>query len=179
MLTTNPRDSFRIFHPFMKTFTRIQITPFTASKLDFFLITNSLTICMQSTNVLPSIRSDHRVVKLVLQYHQFKSGPGYWKFSNNLYDDDNYISFVKQVITDFKSNNPVEICNPQIRWDTSKCVIRGYTVRYCAQKRRYLLMKQKSLEQKLQLLQNLLSSCLPNAKDKLLENIQTCQIELY
>ena len=39
-------------------------------------------------------------------------------------------------------------------------------------------MKQKSLEQKMLLLQNLLSCCLPNVKDKLLENIQACQIEL-
>ena len=29
----------------------------------------------------------------------------------------------------------------------------------------------------MQLLQNLLSCCLPNVKDKLLENIQACQIE--
>ena len=39
-------------------------------------------------------------------------------------------------------------------------------------------MKQKSLEQEMQLLQNFLSCCLPNIKNKLLENIQACQIKL-
>ena len=39
-------------------------------------------------------------------------------------------------------------------------------------------MKKNSLEQKMQLLQNLLSCCLPNAKNKSLKNIQACQIEL-
>ena len=65
MRAMNLSNSFRIFHPFMKTFTRIQITPFTASKLDFFLESNSLPRFTQSINVLPSIRSDHRVVKPV------------------------------------------------------------------------------------------------------------------
>ena len=50
-----------------------------------------------------------------------------------------------EVITDYKSNYPAEICNPQIRWDTLKCVIRGYTIQYSSQKRRRLLMKQKLL----------------------------------
>ena len=77
MLTMNLTDSFRIFHPFMKTFTRIQITPSTASRLDFFLVSNSLTSCTQSTNVLPSISFEHRVVKLVLRFNQFNTGPGY------------------------------------------------------------------------------------------------------
>ena len=95
MRAMNLSDSFRIFHPFMKTFTRIQITPFTASRLDFFLVSNSLTSFTQNINVLPSIRSDHRVVKLVLRFFQLNIGPGYWKFNNNLLDDDNYISFIK------------------------------------------------------------------------------------
>ena len=39
-------------------------------------------------------------------------------------------------------------------------------------------MKQKSLEQKMQMLQNLLSYCLPNVREKLIQNIRACQIEL-
>ena len=62
MRAMNLSDSFRIFDPFMKTFIRIQITPFTASRLDFFPVSNSFTSYTQSTNVLPSIRSDHHVV---------------------------------------------------------------------------------------------------------------------
>ena len=52
MRAMNLSDSFRIFHSFMKTFTRIQITPFTASRLNFFLVSNSLTSFTQSINVL-------------------------------------------------------------------------------------------------------------------------------
>ena len=93
-------------------------------------------------------------------------------------DNDNYTSSIKQVIAHYKSNNPAEICNPQIKWDTLKCLIHGYTIQYSSQKQRRLLMKQKSLKQKMQLLQNLLSYCLPNVREKLIENIQACQIEL-
>ena len=46
------------------------------------------------------------------------------------------------------------------------------------QKGRCLLMKQKSLKQKTQLLQNLLSCCLTNVKENFFENIQACRIEL-
>ena len=104
---------------------------------------NSLTRFTQSINVLPSIRSDQRVAKLVLRFLQFNIESGYWKFCSNLLDDHNYISFIKQVITVYKSNNPAEICNPQFRWYTLKCVIRGYTIQYSSQKRRRLLIDTK------------------------------------
>ena len=68
-------DSFRIFYPFMKTIIRIQITPFTALRLEFLLVSNLLKSCTQTLNVLPSICSDHRVVKSVLRFNQFKTGP--------------------------------------------------------------------------------------------------------
>ena len=148
MRTMNLSDLFCLFFPFIKTFTRIQITPFTASRHNFFLGLYLLTSYKQSTNVPSTICFDHRVVKLVLRFNQFKIGPGYWKFNNDLLDDDNYISFIKQAITNYKSNNPAKICNPQIRRDTLKCMIRDYTIQYSTQKRRCLLMKQKSLEQK-------------------------------
>ena len=137
MRAMNLSHSFLIFHLFIKTFTRIQITPFFASRLDFFLVSNSLTSFTHSLNVLPSIHSDHRVVKLDLRFLQFNIEPGYWKFNNDLLDDDNYISLIKQVITDYKSNNPTEICNSQIRWDALKCVIRSYTIQYSSQKRTF------------------------------------------
>ena len=77
MREMNLSGSFRVCHPFMKIFTRIQTTAFAASRLDFFLQLKSLTSFTQSINVLPSIRSDHRVVKLVLRFLQFNTGPGY------------------------------------------------------------------------------------------------------
>ena len=77
MRIMNLSDFFCIFHSFTKMFTRIQITPFTASRLDVFLVSNSLKSCLQSTNVVSSIRSDYRVVKLILRFNQFKIEPGY------------------------------------------------------------------------------------------------------
>ena len=124
----------------MKTFTKIEITSFIASRVDFIIVSNSLISCSQCTNVLPSIRSDHRVVKLVLQFDQFKIESEYWKFNNDFLDDNNYISSIKQVIANYKSNNPADICNSQrhvvLRLDGTplKCVIRGYTIQYSAQK---------------------------------------------
>ena len=178
MRTINLSDSFRIFLLCTKTVTRIQITSFTTLRLDFILVPNSRTSCTQSTNVLRGIRSDHRVVKLVLRFNQFKIGLGYWKFNNDLLDGDNYKSFTKQEIANYKSNNPAKICNPQLRWDTLKCVVSGYTIQFSVQKRRRLLIKQNSLERKLQLLQNLLCCCLPAVKDKLLKILKHVKLNL-
>ena len=68
MQTMNLSDSCSNFHLFVKTFTRIQITPYTASRLDCFLVSNLLTSCTRSTSALPSIRSDHRVVISILRF---------------------------------------------------------------------------------------------------------------
>ena len=68
-----------------------------------------------------------------MRINQLKIGPEYRKFNNDLVD---YISFIKQVIPDYESNNPAELCNPLIKRHTLKCVIRVYTIQYSAQKRR-------------------------------------------
>ena len=39
--TMNLDEFFCIFYPYMKTFARIQITPFSASRLDFFLVSRT------------------------------------------------------------------------------------------------------------------------------------------
>jgi len=115
MQIMNLKDAFRSLHPFKKVYTRIQTNPFTVSRLDFSLISNSILGNINSISVLPSICSDHRVVEVRLCLNKHQTGPGYRKFNNALLYDDNYIAFIRNVIADFKINNPESDYNPQLR----------------------------------------------------------------
>jgi len=133
MKTMGLSDIFRFLHSSAKEFTRVQIRPFTASRIDFFLILNSLKRDIKSAVILLSIRSDHRIAQIEIKLNP--KGPGYWKFNNSLLLDENsllldenYVSLIKNVISDFKVNNPSDLCTPHLRWNTLKCVIRGYTI---------------------------------------------------
>ena len=66
MKTLGLTDIFRSLQPTKKLFTRVQNNPFAASRLDFFLISNSLLTDRQTASILPSVHSDHRLVQIKL-----------------------------------------------------------------------------------------------------------------
>ena len=101
MKTIGLTDIFRSLHPTKKLFTRVQNNPFAASRLDFFLISNSLLTYCQTASILPSVHSDHRLVQIKLSLKAIHKGTGYWKFNNSLLLDKNFASVTKNVIDEF------------------------------------------------------------------------------
>jgi len=82
-----------------------------------------------------------------------------------------------------KINNPKSDNNPQLRWDTLKCVLRGSTNQFSSLKKKTLDTQQNFLEYKMQLLQNRLGHCFVNCRDGLLKgvlnpNFQPISVEL-
>ena len=81
-------DIWRIQHPSTKQYTRREKTTFgiKQTRIDYFLITT------KSVEILPSIKSDHSLLKLSLWLEgAAKQGRGWWKMNTSLLSDNEYI----------------------------------------------------------------------------------------
>ena len=92
-------DPFREIYPDVKRFTWRRKNPFKQSRLDFFLISESLIDDICEVNIGNSYRSDHSPVILTLKINEFIKGRGLWKFNNSLLQDPEYVKLIKQQIT--------------------------------------------------------------------------------
>ena len=72
--TLKLKDVFRLKHPSAKSFTKIQINPFIATRLDFFLVSEHLCDKITETEIKKSVKSDHKIsiIPLLLQFHVFE-----------------------------------------------------------------------------------------------------------
>ena len=110
-------DVFRELNPFKKGFTRYQSPPYTATWLDFFPTSNGLHQHIQSANICQSIKSDHKIALLTIKAGIEKRGKGYGKINNSILLNDDCIALIKNLISDFETNNPEGHVTPHMRWE--------------------------------------------------------------
>ena len=84
-----------------------------------------------------------------------KPGKGFWKFNVSILHDLDYINIMKENIGFILQEN--KDANPQILWETIKCVIRGDTIRYSVKKAGECKTLEIELEKETDRLENLLS----------------------
>ena len=70
-------DAYRELHPNVKKFTRFQINSIIASRLDYFLVFKNFFIQMKECDILPSLKSDHKIVTLVIHHNSSPRRRGY------------------------------------------------------------------------------------------------------
>ena len=81
-------DIYRVRNPDTVCFTWRRKTPFKHRKLDLFLISDSLQENIELVDIIPSVQSDHSVVKIKLcSSKENARGPSHWKFNNSLVND--------------------------------------------------------------------------------------------
>lgn len=69
-------DPFREIYPNMRRYTWRKRTPLKQSRLDFFLIPDSMLIHLKTCKIEPSYRSDHSMVTLELEFNPYVRGKG-------------------------------------------------------------------------------------------------------
>ena len=78
-------DVYRVLHPKKKAFTYESKTLRLKSRIDFFLIAQSLKLNIRTAEIRSSIAPDHKAIYLSAEINdEFHRGPGTWKF-NTLY----------------------------------------------------------------------------------------------
>ncbi|CAG2243833.1 unnamed protein product [Mytilus edulis] len=165
-------DIWRTKNVDSRLYTWRQRTPLIQCRLDFWLISNFLSSSVTKTSIVPSIKSDHSLIKLTLSGENFSErGPGFWKFNSGLLTDKDYVDIVKNTLSecDDKYQN---LENKNLKWDTIKSEIRGATVKYSKYKNMKLRERESSLKKRQDEIQKNLS------RTYLDKDINTLLIEL-
>ncbi|CAG2203548.1 unnamed protein product [Mytilus edulis] len=141
-------DIWRTKNVDSRLYTWRQRTPLIQCRLDFWLISNFLSSSVTKTSIVPSIKSDHSLIKLTLSGENFSErGPGFWKFNSGLLTDKDYVDIVKNTLSecDDKYQN---LENKNLKWDTIKSEIRGATVKYSKYKNMKLRERESNLKKR-------------------------------
>ena len=114
-------DYFRVLNPDKKAFTWRKKNLLKQNRLDYILISESLSNLVENIYVKPSYRSDHSAVVLEVKFNTFSTGRGLWKFNHSLLTYKNYVEKVKQRRLSVKLQ--INICNMTLK---KVCLLRFF-----------------------------------------------------
>ena len=107
---------------------------FLFSRLDYFVISFGLSNLIETSDICPSILTDHSLIKIKLCIESNPRGPGIWKFNCSLLSDQDYVQKVKHAIAETILIE--EGVNPDLLWETIKLRIRTDSIQYSSRKKR-------------------------------------------
>ena len=93
-------DVFRELNPNKKRFSWRQFGGIKRARLDFFLVSNTLSPYVENADIIPGIASDHSIPTLDIDFSKFRRGKGFFKFNNSLLKDTEYVKLVTNAIRD-------------------------------------------------------------------------------
>ena len=91
-------DVFRTLNGNLKAFTWQKPNHLQRSRLDYFLVSNSMLNTITSVDHLNFIKSDHRPIKLKFKLNKFIPGKPQWKHPDRLLNDIGYARHIKKCI---------------------------------------------------------------------------------
>ena len=140
-------DVWRVFNPDTKRFTWRRTKPEIHSRLDFFLVSASLTPTIRNADILPGYKTDHSLITIHLANNNNPRGPGFWKLNTSFLLDDEYVDLIKKTIDNVANEyrNNVEV-DAVLLWDTMKMQIRSSSLKYAKEKKAKIKSKEKTLE---------------------------------
>ncbi|KAL9983202.1 hypothetical protein ACROYT_G005340 [Oculina patagonica] len=140
-------DIWRVQNPQTKSFTWSQNSPTVLCRLDFWLISNNLCDFVNSTDIIPAIRTDHAAISLILGKVGEIKGPGMWKMNVTLLDDEEYLNYLSVNIPKWKSEGEKELSNKRSVWDWIKYNIRKHNIKYSKDKAKQRIDKERIIQQ--------------------------------
>ena len=118
-------DVWRSRNPERKVFTYMTARDKIAwSRIDYFLLSNSLVNNCIDTSIDASVCTDHSLISVNLSMDLCKRGPGIWKFNNSLLQDNTFVTDLKTLIRGCV--RAYEYMRPKERWDLIKFEIKQF-----------------------------------------------------
>ena len=115
-------------------------------RIDFFLISSHIQQRVRATDILPSYLSDHSIPTMWVKFEtELERGRGRWMFNNSLLVEEDYNEQVIDIIQEVAA----EQSDPFIRWEMTKTMVRGFSIKYAARKAKARHNKLLALEKKL------------------------------
>jgi len=114
-------DVYRVVHPKKKAFTYESKSLKLKSRIDFFLIGQSLKSNITTAEIRSSIAPDHKAIYLSVEINDaFHRSPGTCKFNNQLLEDENYVQLITgclpRILSSIKKLRAINFYGNLLRW---------------------------------------------------------------
>ena len=109
---------------------------------------------VEKSDILPGYKSDHSAVTLSFISEIHEKGSGYWKLNCSYLHDEDFLAGIRKTISDtVEFNHQAE---PILLWETLKCQIRGFALRFASRKKKSKINIMQVLEKRINFLENVL-----------------------
>ena len=164
-------DVWREINPELLRYTWRRNNPVQQSRLDFFLVSDSLLSQIKDTDILPGYRSDHSMIKLVIEFRKENTHrKNYWKLNSKLLKDPKCVQEIHDTINRVKEQYAVPVYNfqtmrhiphselqfticDQTFLDVLLMEIRDTVLRYSVKKKRSEMEREVNLEKEIESLE--------------------------
>ena len=122
---------WRLLNPDGRRYTWRRQKPEIHCRLDFFLVSQSLTCSVTNSDILAGFKTDHSLITIKLALHSNPRGPGFWKLNTSLLEDDGYVKQIKTTIKavqeEYQEDNTI---NAALTWEMIKLKVREQSILY-------------------------------------------------
>ena len=140
-------DAWRTLNPDAKRFTWQRTKPEVHCRLDYLMISSSLTTAITNADILPGYKTDHSLITIHLASNSNPRGPGFWKLNTTFLLDSEYIELIKKTIDEeakeYRNNDDVDAV---LLCDTMKMQIGSSSLKYAREKKAKIKSKTNTLE---------------------------------
>ena len=113
-------DIFRTFHPNAEEYTFFSSAHGTFSRIDHILGHKSNISKFKKTEIVSSIFSDHKAMRLDINYKKKTRNTNTWRLNNTFLNNQQVTEEVKREIKKFLETNDNENTTTQNLWDAAK-----------------------------------------------------------
>ena len=99
-----------------------------ASRIDFYIISNHLCASVEETNIEVGYMSDHSLIEMKINISKTIRGPGVWKFNNQFLENEKFQNDIKNIILDVKTK--YDSSEADILWRELKISCINYSKTY-------------------------------------------------
>ena len=181
----NFKDPWRIMNEEVRKYIWRRLRPTKKqSRLDFFLVHDSIFQYVTNADIIPGYRTDHSAIILKLKLHESKRGKGYWKFNNSLLKDKKYVDEIKKLIQEVKQSYAINMheenisnedillnINDQLFLETLLMMIRGHTIKYSSIKKKKSLEEERKLQQEINDLEDEINNNILQISEETFQNL--------
>ena len=133
------------------SYTWSQSEPLIFSRLDYWLISNSLSDNVSEVDMISSIKTDHSAIVIEFQdVDENVKGPGFWKLNYTHLNDKQYVNELNCLLPTWLEEGKKDLSDPRSVWDWVKCNVKKYSRSYSMNKCKHQKIEEQQLNNQFQ-----------------------------
>lgn len=129
-------DSWRMRNPGLREYSYSSSAHQCSSRIDLFIISNSLIPNISDNTIHSIVISDHAPVSLCIQTQAHIKTQTRWRFNTSLLEDPDFSTLIRREWTFYLKMNDSPDTSPSLLWEAGKAFIRGKIISYSSYKKK-------------------------------------------